>query len=72
MPNEPESRSKGHVAFVGQWEFIRADGVLYQAPRANPLDLDGYRQGARFECEPRRDGHRAYMRDVWGVDLPEE
>jgi hypothetical protein len=43
--------SKGHVAFVGGFEyFIAANGDLYRASTANPLATNGYRQGARFEA----------------------
>ena len=55
-------KSKGHVAFAGAYEYIHGpDGTLYRAPKSNPLDLQGYRQGAMFECAPRRDGHKAYL-----------
>ncbi len=44
-------RSIGSIGFAGVWEFIIGPtGDLYRAPVYNPLDLDGYRQGARFEA----------------------
>ena len=43
--------SKGHIEFIGNWEyFLGADNCLYRADRTNPIDIWGYRQGARFEC----------------------
>jgi hypothetical protein len=43
--------SKGSIGFAGLWEFIIApNGDLYRAPAYNPVALDGYRQGARFEA----------------------
>jgi hypothetical protein len=44
------SRSAGHVAFVGEVEFFTVGREVYRAPKRNPLDVRGYRQGARFEC----------------------
>lgn len=62
------SESKGHVTTAHGREFFHGpDGTLYAAPEGNPLDLDGYRQGARFECMPRSDGHQAFLRDSWKV-----
>ena len=62
--------SKGHVTFLGDWEFFHvADGTLCRAPRANPLDLDGWRQGARFECCPRADDHASHLSVNYGVTL---
>ena len=43
--------SIGSIGFSGVWEFIVApNGDLYRAPAYNPLDVNGYRQGARFEA----------------------
>lgn len=62
--------SKGHVCYVLDFEFLRGpDGTLYRAPKANPLDTQGYRMGARFECMPRQDGHKMYLKNVWGVEV---
>ena len=45
------NRSHGSLGFAGIWEFIIAPaGDLYRAPSYNPIDLNGYRQGARFEA----------------------
>jgi hypothetical protein len=46
-------RSKGHVMWLwgSEW-FVREDGRLYRAPADYPVGADGYRQGARFECQP--------------------
>lgn len=44
-------QSKGHVATIGQWEYFTGpDGNLYRAGTYYPIGMDGYRQGARFEC----------------------
>jgi hypothetical protein len=56
--------SKGSIGYSGVWEFIVGpDFCLYRAPRHNPIDTNGYRQGARHECEPRSDGFARYLRD---------
>jgi hypothetical protein len=71
----PEPKSKGHVCFDLDriFEFIHYETdegiLLYRAPLDRPIGPDGYRQGARFECMPRPDGHRAYLRNAWGVVL---
>lgn len=47
----PADRSKGSIGISGLFEFIMAEnGDLYKAPTYNPIALDGYRQGARFEA----------------------
>ena len=59
-------QSKGHVAFGYGFEFFHGpDGTLYRAPLTCPKGLDGYRQGAHFECEPRADGHAHYLSVAW-------
>jgi len=43
--------SKGSIGFSGTWEFLIApDGDLYRAPKYLPIDMQGYRQGSRFEA----------------------
>jgi hypothetical protein len=50
--DEPK-RSKNHIAFINNREyFLDEQGNLYKAPADNPLDIQGYRQGARFEAPP--------------------
>lgn len=44
--------SIGHLAFIGPFEYFIHHGEIYRAPKANPLDTNGIRQGARFECFP--------------------
>jgi hypothetical protein len=52
----PDDRSKGSIGISGLWEFIIApNGDLYRAPTYNPIDPDGYRQGARFEATAAND-----------------
>lgn len=36
--------------FSNGFEYFIHDGAIYRAPSANPVGVDGYRQGARFEC----------------------
>lgn len=44
-------KSKGHIAFIGPFEYFTIEtGDVYRAPIENPLDIYGFRQGARFEC----------------------
>lgn len=50
MPATPSKSSIGSIGFAGIFEFIIHDGALYRAPSYNPLDVNGYRQGARFEA----------------------
>jgi hypothetical protein len=41
--------SKGHLELIGAYEYFQAhDGDVYCAPWNMPLDVVGYRQGARF------------------------
>lgn len=62
------SKSKGHLRFAEGREFlIGADKCLYVAPINSPLDIHGYRMGARFECMPRADKFKEYLSVVWGV-----
>ena len=66
-------RSAGHLCFLGNTEFFHAeDGTLYSAPKSAPLDLGGYRQGARFECMPRSDRHIRYMNLCYCAGLDED
>jgi signal recognition particle GTPase len=46
-------QSIGHVEFIGPWEYFKgANGDLFRAPSNSPLDVWGYRMGARFESTP--------------------
>ena len=45
--------SEGHLAFVGDAEYFTIGDCVYRAPKRNPLDIHGHRQGARFECPVR-------------------
>jgi hypothetical protein len=47
-------KSKGHVAFIGEYEYFvhEEDANLYMASSHNPIDTLGYRQGARWEALP--------------------
>ena len=52
--NGRDNPSKGHVMFVGDFEYLIGEsGCLFRAPASSPLDIHGYRMGARFECMPR-------------------
>ena len=45
--------SKGHIEIIGRFEyFYGANGDLFRAPADSPLDVWGYRMGARFESSP--------------------
>jgi hypothetical protein len=71
-------KSKGHVCFVNgdplrpnvpTFELFHGpDGTLYGGSLGNAIDVNGYRAG-RFECVPRSDGHKEYIRIMFGVDL---
>ena len=37
--------SKGHVAFVAEYEFYETEAGLFRAPVANPISKDGRRKG---------------------------
>jgi len=66
-------KSKGHVIFSQGFEFIHGrDGALYKAPLNCPIGMHGFRSGARFECEPREDGHVQYLKVAWAIDLTGE
>lgn len=65
--------SLGHVAFGSGREFYHGpDGTLYASPLDCPLMVDGYRNGGRFECAPRSDGHTEHLKVVWDIDLEAE
>ena len=64
--------SKGYVVTVGSFEYFHGpDGTLYRALADRPLDLDGYRQGAQFECMPRKDNHKAHLAVVTFMPEPQ-
>lgn len=44
-----KTKSEGHIGTRGELEFYEQGGEVFAAPIANPLDLDGYRQGGRWE-----------------------
>ena len=50
MRSVKRQESKGHAETIGRFEYFFRDGELYRAPADCPLDIWGYRQGARFEC----------------------
>jgi hypothetical protein len=53
--------SRGHLDFLGRFEyFVNDDGALYRAPSVNPLDVWGYRMGARYEATPFM-AHRIFL-----------
>lgn len=65
------TKSRGHVCFSNGWEyFTDEDGLLYRVLIGNPLNGMGFRMGARFECQPRADGHRQYLKDAYGITIP--
>ena len=51
LTNSQRTESIGHLADRDGYEYmIGPDGAIYRAPLYNPMGLNGYRQGARFEC----------------------
>ena len=51
IANASRTESFGHIEDIGRWEFFqREDGTVYRAPLDCPMDVWGYRMGARFEC----------------------
>jgi len=68
--NAERGCSRSHVAFHGDVEFYHdTAGNLCRASRTSPLDPEGYRQGGRFECAPRKDGHVQYLRDAYQLEI---
>jgi hypothetical protein len=44
-------KSKGHVAFIGPFEYVERGGELYRGRvEGTYLDVWGYRSGLRWEC----------------------
>lgn len=42
--------SKGTLGIFGEFEYFHYDGEVFRASIHNPIGVNGYRQGARFEC----------------------
>jgi hypothetical protein len=42
--------SKGHLFYAGNFELFTNGKDIFKAPKDCPVDIYGYRQGARFEC----------------------
>lgn len=42
--------SKGHLFNTDKFEFFKSGDIVYRAPIDCPIDINGYRMGARFEC----------------------
>lgn len=62
MTSEPQ-KSKGHVTFLGRFEYFKiSNDDLYRAPKDKPVDINGYRMGARFESA-------AWLADRWLATL---
>lgn len=45
------AKSRGHDDFIMDHEYFTRDGVVYRGGLWYPLGADGYRQGARFQCQ---------------------
>jgi len=56
-------KSKGHIAFAGNFEFYLRDGEVYRAPLHNAFDLDGYRHG-RWEGPDRSSTYTGLIKPV--------
>lgn len=53
FPDMETSKSDGHLAFIGEYEYFRVKTDIYKANVDNPLsDFQGdkLRVGARWEC----------------------
>jgi hypothetical protein len=50
-------KSKGHIAFVGDFEYYVQRGEVYKALLQNAFDLDGYRHG-RWEAPDRESTYK--------------
>lgn len=63
----PTQPSKGHVAYIGDMEYVVGEnGDLFRGPWAHtPLDQRGYRSGMRWETSASRASDR--MRYLYGV-----
>lgn len=62
-----DEESEGHVGTLGVYEYFthhESGGDLYRAPLYNPV-VNGYRQGARWQCP-------AHMADEWWADRLEQ
>lgn len=60
-------RSKGSIGRIAAKELIVApNGDVYMAGLDFPLDVNGYRMGARFECTAgSRARYIAHLEKVW-------
>ena len=62
MTNTKQQHSNGSLGYANGFEYIVGpDDCLYRAPQHLPIDLQGFRQGARFECMPRANGFLTYL-----------
>lgn len=60
-------RSHGHLFNSEHCEYYAQNGEIYAAPLGNPLDLDGYRQGGRWECSD-TEFRREQLRKLLNID----
>lgn len=45
----PPGATRGFLETTGKYEYFERDGKVFKAPVDAPLDMDGYRNGARWE-----------------------
>jgi len=60
------TKTKGNIGWTSNFEVISRNGEIYYAPRHNALDVDGWRCGARWECNDTAD-NRAFLEKNMGV-----
>jgi hypothetical protein len=59
--------SHGTLGIYGDFEYFQVDDLIYRANSSNPLGVNGYRQGARFECKSIYWPERRAMLEKWTV-----
>jgi hypothetical protein len=45
------AKSDNHVTFIGDYEYVLADGTIYQCPISNVMDVRTNSRTGRFECD---------------------
>lgn len=69
-----QTKSNGHIGYqisaeFGEFEWYEADGEVYRANARNPVQIDGYRGGGRWECSlVRFERDREFYRTHHGVN----
>jgi hypothetical protein len=45
------AKSANHITFIGDYEYVLANGTIYQCPVSNVMDVRTGSRTGRFECE---------------------